>query len=285
MEPADLERLIEGARAASVEADGPDGVALRTVPFEALRELARSAGASMGEAERALLSRGLVPRRYARNIGTLGMAGQLRVLESKVAVFGLGGLGGFIAELLARLGVGRLVLVDGDRFSDDNLNRQTLSSTENLGEPKAEAAAGRIAAINPSVDTEVHCRRVGREEMEKVLDGCDVAMDALDNVPSRLELEKACAARGIPLVHGAIAGLAGQVMTVFPGDPGLRALYPGEMEHGVELATGNPASTPALVAALEVNEAVKVIAGIGQPLRNRLLFIDTENDQFEIADM
>lgn len=285
MELVKMEELIEAARAASEEEAGPEGEALRAVPFEAMRELARTAGMSMGEAERAVLSQGLVPRRYLRNIGTLGLEGQLRMLESRVAVFGLGGLGGSIAELLARLGVGGMVLVDGDRFSDDNLNRQALSHTGNLGAWKAEAAAERIAAINPSVIFEVRRQRVGRVEMEQALGGCDVAMDALDSVPSRLELEEACAARGVPLVHGAIAGFAGQVMTIFPGDRGLRAIYPGEMEHGVELATGNPASTPAVVAALEVNEAIKIITGAGEPLRNRLLFIDIENDQFEITNM
>ncbi len=285
MDPVKMEELIEGARAASEEEAGPDGEALRAVPFEAMQELARTAGASMGEAERAVLAQGLVPRRYLRNIGTLGLEGQLLMLESRVAVFGLGGLGGSIAELLARLGVGGMVLVDGDRFSDDNLNRQALSHTGNLGAWKAEVAAERIAVINPSVMFEVRRQRAGRTEMEQALAGCDVAMDALDSVPSRLELEKACAALGVPLVHGAIAGFAGQVMTVFPGDHGLRAIYPGDMKYGVELATGNPASTPAVVAALEVNEAVKIITGIGEPLRNRLLFIDIENNQFEITNM
>jgi molybdopterin/thiamine biosynthesis adenylyltransferase len=89
----------------------------------------------------------------------------------------------------------------------------------------------------------------------------------------------------VPLVHGAIAGFAGQVMTVFPGDPGLRLLYRGDQEHGVELATGNPAATPVVVAALQVNEVVKLITGIGEPLRHRLLFLDTESNLYEITEM
>lgn len=226
-----------------------------------------------------------MPRRYLRNLGTIGMQGQLRLLESRVAVFGLGGLGGTVAELLARLGIGGLMLVDGDRFSDDNLNRQILSTPDNLGAWKAEAAARRVSAVNPAVDTRSLNKRVARLEMEDAIEGCDVAVDALDSIPSRLELQGACAARGVPFVHGAIAGFSGQVMTVFPGDAGVSLLYGEGQEHGIELATGNPATTPAIVAALQVKEVVKVITGIGEPLRHRLLFINTEDDLYEIIEM
>jgi molybdopterin-synthase adenylyltransferase len=183
------------------------------------------------------------------------------------------------------MGIGGLVLVDGDRFSDDNLNRQILSDTTNLGAWKAETAARRISVVNPAVECMVRNQRVGRAEMEEVLAGCDVAVDALDNIPSRLELQEACAARDIPFVHGAIAGFSGQVMTVFPGDAGLCLLYSGEHEHGIELTTGNPASTPAIVAALQVKEVIKIIVGLGELLRHRILFLDTETNLYEITEI
>ncbi len=283
----ELKRRRELAGRLRAAAGEPDagGAGAPAVPFDAMRSLAREESVALGDLERLALREGLVPARYRRNLGTIGMEGQLRLLEARAAVFGLGGLGGTVAELLARMGVGGLVLVDCDRFSDDNLNRQVLSAPQNLGEWKAEVAAERVAAVNPAVAAEAHCLRAGRREMEGLLAGCAVAVDALDNIPSRFELQAACAARGVPLVHGAVAGFCGQVMTVLPGDAGVGLLYREGEEHGVETATGNPAATPAVVAALQVQEVVKVVTGVGEPLRNRLLFVDVEGDLYEITEM
>jgi molybdopterin/thiamine biosynthesis adenylyltransferase len=285
MEGREREELLTSLRSVAETLTEPDGKELNAVSFTALQALALQVGVSMRDLEKLSLQEGIIPRRYLRNLGTIGREGQLRMLEARAAVFGQGGLGGTISELLARMGIGGLVLVDGDRFSDDNLNRQILSDTANLGAWKAATAAQHISAVNPAVECMVLNQRVGRAEMEEALAGCDVAVDALDNIPSRLELQEACAARGVPFVHGAIAGFAGQVMTVFPGDAGLCLLYQGDQEHGIEIATGNPASTPAVVAALQVSEVVKIIVGPGELLRNRILFLDTETNFYEITDM
>lgn len=285
MEARKREGLVRELMAASEALAGPEGPGPAAVSFASMQSLALREGVAQGDLERLALSEGFMPRRYLRNLGTIGIRGQLRLLESSVAVFGLGGLGGFVVELLARLGIGSLVLVDGDRFSDDNLNRQVLSAPANLGAWKAEAAAQRVSAVNQAVAVRLLKERVARLEMEDALEGCDLAVDALDNIPSRLDLQSACAARGVPFVHGAIAGFSGQVMTVFPGDAGMSLLYQEGQEHGVELATGNPATTPAIVAALQAQEAVKVITGIGEPLRHRLLFLNTEENLYEIIEM
>jgi molybdopterin/thiamine biosynthesis adenylyltransferase len=253
--------------------------------LESASLLAREAGLSLGEVERAALEAEVMPRRYLRNLGTLGWQGQLRLLDSGVAVFGLGGLGGMVLELLARMGVGRLVAVDGDRFSEDNLNRQLLSRSDNLGSAKAAAAAERVNAVNPAVELRALEAMADEESMQELAAGCAAAVDALDNIPSRLQLQEACRRLGIPMVHGAIAGFSGQVTTVFPGDPGLRLLYPQGGDRGIERVTGNPAATPALVAALEVAEVVKLLTGLGEPLRNRLLFLDTETNTFELTEL
>lgn len=268
----ELSRFLESM---SREAGG-----FRVVPMEAVREAARRAKVSPLEMERSCLEAGLVPARYHRNMGTLGIRGQLRLLSSCVGVCGLGGLGGHVAEFLARYGVGRLILVDGDLFEENNLNRQVLCRESDLGRPKAGRAEERVREVNSSLEVNAHQLLVNPENVTRVFSGAEVVVDALDNIPSRLALQEGCARLGIPMVHGAIAGHSGQVMTIYPGDPGLRELYPGEAERGIEVLEGNPPTTPALVAALQAQEAVKVLCG-GETIRNGFLFLDTSSNIFQ----
>lgn len=271
--------LVELLRKASREEGG-----FRVVPQVALREAAEQAGIAPLEAEMACLEAGLVPARYQRNMGTLGMEGQLRLLRSCVGVCGLGGLGGYVAEILARYGVGHLVLVDGDAFEENNLNRQLLCREADIGRSKAERASERVREINSSIRVTAHRLLVTPENVAEVFYGSEVVVDALDNIPSRLVLEEGCARLGVPMVHGAIAGYAGQVMTVYPGDPGLRELYGGGGERGVEVMEGNPPTTPALVATLQAQEAVKVICG-GETIRHGFLFMDTSTNIFQFIPL
>ena len=262
----------------------PGGDDLPKITLEATRRLAAKTGVSPLEVETAALECGVVPLRYGLNVGTIGVEGQLKLLRSCMGVCGLGGLGGHVAESLARFGVGRLVLVDGDAFEEQNLNRQVLCREEDLGRPKVARAAERVAAINSSLAVVTHQLFVGVEEVPRVFEGAALVIDALDTVSSRLALEEGCARLGIPLVHGAIAGNSGQVMTVFPGDPGLRALYAPAGDRGVETMEGNPPTTPALVAALQVQEAVKIVCG-GEPLRNGFLLVDTAANLYQFIPL
>ncbi len=259
------------------------GEGLLSIDGVSLRDIAQRHGISLREAEIAALERGVVPVRYLRNVGVLGMEGQWRLLRSCVGVCGLGGLGGFAVELLARLGIGHLILADGDVFAEHNLNRQLLCTQENLGVHKVEASARRINEVNPAVEVTIH--RFFFQGQEGFFRGAEVVVDALDQIPSRLALQDHCAELGIPMVHGAIAGLTGQVMTVFPGDLGLAALYPPGVERGMEQETGNPSFTPALVASLQVAEVVKVLCGLGDPIRNGFLFLDLEEGRFEFIPL
>jgi molybdopterin/thiamine biosynthesis adenylyltransferase len=263
---------ISAAIKRSAAKDRDSGLLLITL--EQVRRLASQFAVPAREVEVAALEAGVVPLRYRRNIGTLGVEGQLKLLGSCVGVCGLGGLGGHVAALLARFGVGRLILADGDVFEEDNLNRQSFCGERDLGRPKAELAAERVAAINSSLDVTVHHRFLREEDMRVVFSGAALAIDALDTVSSRLALQRACAALGIPMVHGAIAGDCGQVMTVFPGDVGLEALYASGEDRGVEVVEGNPPTTPALVASVQAQEAVKIICG-GELLRHGFLLMDT----------
>jgi molybdopterin/thiamine biosynthesis adenylyltransferase len=263
-----------------------DGV--RVVRRQSVRDLAAANGCSIREVELAALEAGVVPWRYVRNVGTIGLDGQAKLLRSTAAVAGLGGLGGYVTEALARMGVGRLILIDGDVFEEHNFNRQLLSGEAKLGIPKADAARRRVAEVNSAVEVTAHAAMLARESLPQLLEGADVVVDALDRLPVRLVLQEGVQALGIPLVHGSVAGFLGQVMTIFPGDPGLRALYggAGELpERGLEAQLGTPAATPMAVAAWEAQEVVKVLTGCGEPLRNRLLVMDMETGSVDFLQL
>jgi len=238
--------------------------------------------------EIAALEEGVVPQRYLRNMGSLAIAGQLKLLRGKALLVGAGGLGGTIAQLLARMGLGALIMADGDSFSEDNLNRQAFSSEQNVGQSKLQVAKTVIAQINAATEVELYEGFVQERELASLIKGVDVAIDALDNMPTRFLLEKACKEARVPLVHGAVAGFSGQVTVIFPEDIGFRIIY-GEAqnvpEKGVEVELGNLAGIVTAVASLQVQEAVKIITGLGRPLRNRLLFLDSLNGAAEIIQL
>jgi molybdopterin/thiamine biosynthesis adenylyltransferase len=265
-------------RELAVEAKDSRGEALRTISLAHVQELAAEAGLSRRDVEIQALRARVLPRRYMRSLGTVGWEGQLALLQSTVGIVGAGGLGGWIIEGLARMGVGRLIVIDGDVFDENNLNRQAFCRESDLGRPKAEAARQRVAEVNAAVEVVAHVVRVGEEQMVELLQRASVLVDALDALPTRLALQRAARRLRVPMVHGAIAGYVGQVMTIFPEDAGLYGLYGDEHvpEHGIETQWGNPAATPMMVAAWEVQEVVKLLTGRGEPLRHRLLFMDAE---------
>jgi molybdopterin/thiamine biosynthesis adenylyltransferase len=230
---------------------------------------------------------GRMPERYLRNFGTIGIAGQIRLLNAKVAIIGAGGLGGHVIELLARQGVGCLVVVDGDCFVSHNLNRQILATEQTLGMNKAEAAAARVAIVNPDVEITSVPKMLDSVNAPELLPGMDVIVDALDTISSRRMLLQIAQKYRIPLVHAAIAGFTGQVATVLPDDHGIHALFARETgsDRGIESHLGNPATTPAMAAALQAQEVVKLITGVGQTLSGQLLYFDLEYNLFEVIKL
>jgi molybdopterin-synthase adenylyltransferase len=234
------------------------------------------------EVEDAALASGLMPSRYRRNRNTISITEQLKLFRSRVAIIGCGGIGGYVIEQLARLGVGTIVAIDPDVFEEHNLNRQSLSTVESLGCPKVEVAVSRVAETNPAV-TVVPVRAAftvgnGRELLQK----SQVVVDALDSIPARLALCQTCADLGIPLIHGAIAGWYGQVTTQLPGDDTLQRLYSRWVEgKGAEQHLGNPSFTPALVASIETAEVCKALLGVGKTLHSRKVSINLLDMTFE----
>jgi molybdopterin-synthase adenylyltransferase len=227
---------------------------------------------------------GICPYRYLRNRETLSLEEQLTLADSRVAVVGAGGLGGSVISLLGRTGVGRLVVIDSDVFDETNLNRQAFSNTENLGKPKAEEARSQMKRINPGVEVTIFHTRLDRTNGKELLAGCRVAVDALDNAESRLVLEEATQALGIPLVHGALAGFEGQIMSLLPGDQGLRRIYGkgtggSENPNRPEAVLGVPGITPALIAAFQTMEVIKILLNRGSLFRNTMVYLDLERGE------
>ena len=233
-------------------------------------------------AEELILQNGYLPARYQRNQQMISTEQQLKLFQSKVAVIGCGGLGGYILEELARLGIGQITAIDPDIFEEHNLNRQLLATIELLGTSKADAAAKRIAEINPAVRISAVNAAFDPERGPEMLAGIELVIDAVDNIPTRLELAEICSRLNIPLVHGAIAGWYAQVATIYPGDGTLQKLYANwTAGKGIESGLGNPSFTPAVAASLQVAEACKVLLGQGRVLRNSMLSINLLDIQFD----
>ena len=223
--------------------------------------------------------------RYERNFPTFSREDFECIQKAAVCVVGCGGLGGYIIEMLARVGISSLTLIDGDSFEASNQNRQILSTEDNLGTPKAEAAAARVRLINKNVEVTCHPAFLTAENGSILLGDADLVVDALDNIPARLLLQALCREKNIPLIHGAIGGWSAQVSTVFPGDDTLTRLFAAEKGHDSKIL-GNPSFTPALTAAIQVSEALKVITGKKEALlRNKLLYIDLFSNEFFTLDI
>jgi molybdopterin/thiamine biosynthesis adenylyltransferase len=247
-------------------------------------EIGRVCRYPLREVYRQALRLGFCPCRYLRNREILSLQEQLKLADSRVTVVGAGGLGGSVLSLLARVGVGHLVVVDSDVFDETNLNRQAFCHVDNLGKPKAEEARRQLERINPSVEVTAHATRLDPTNGKDILAGSQVVVDALDNVESRLALDEVARSLGIPLVHGALAGFEGQVMTIFPGDRGLRQIYGDKREKTdafarPEAVLGVPGITPSLIATFQAMEVLKILLNRGSVFRNGMAYMDLESGE------
>jgi len=215
-----------------------------------------------------LLKQGIWPRRFSRNRGVLKDEEQAALLESKAVVIGCGGLGGHVSTLLARLGLGALVLCDYDCFEESNLNRQLFSRETNLGRNKAKAAAEEISSLASHIEITVWPEAATASNLPEIIRGSTIVMDCLDTIAARLELETASHNAGLPFVYGAIAGEEGFAMVTRPGEVGLSALYGDQPEteaKNAEKRLGVPTITPSSLACLQVHLAVKTLLGREPP--------------------
>jgi molybdopterin/thiamine biosynthesis adenylyltransferase/rhodanese-related sulfurtransferase len=225
--------------------------------------------------------------RYSRHllIPEVGVEGQTKLLGSRVLLIGAGGLGSPSSLYLAAAGVGTLGIIDDDRVDASNLQRQIAHSTETLGEWKVDSAKRTLEALNPDVDVVTYKERLTSENVERILaDGWDVIVDGADNFPTRYLVNDASVWHDVPVVHGSIYRFEGQVTVFKPGDgPCYRCLFPTPPppELAPSCAEGGVLGVlPGIVGALQANEAIKLLLGIGEPLVGRLLLFDALATEF-----
>ncbi len=250
---------VEFLKAAAVEGD--------LISLTVYERAARKFSLTFREIEELILKNGLFPLRYQRQRSLLADQGQLRLLRSRVAVVGCGGLGGYIFEMLVRLGVGCLLVIDPDFFVESNLNRQILATTTTLGCCKAEVAKERGSIVNPVVTVETLNQSFQSERGIQSLASCDLVFDALDSIPSRLQLAELCSFHNLFLIHGAVDGWYGQVAPIAPASETMAQIYPRAAPKvpstGLEKPVGNLSPTVNAVAALQVS------AGLAQLLETQ----------------
>lgn len=259
-----------------------DGMLPWAVEVQAVKEFSLS----FREIEMAALAAKIVPARYLRNRNTLSLEDQMSLLKSHVAIIGCGGLGGYTIEMLARLGIGKMTVIDPDTFEEHNLNRQILCTINVLGMPKVEVAQARIREINPAVEVITLRAAFSKDQGPGMLQGVQVVVDGLDSILARIHLAQVCDAMGIPLIHGSIGGWYGQITTQMPGQHTVQEIfhdYSGE--DGIEKTLGNPSFSPALIASLQAAEACKVLLGMGHCLTRRMLFFNMLDMEMETLDL
>ncbi|HEY1560866.1 MAG TPA: molybdopterin-synthase adenylyltransferase MoeB [Caulobacteraceae bacterium] len=214
--------------------------------------------------------------RYARHLvlREVGGQGQQALKRARVLIVGAGGLGAPAALYLAAAGIGALRIVDPDAVELSNLQRQVLFETGDVGAPKVEAAARRLAALNPNVAIEPVMGRLVADNAPGLVVGCDLVLDGTDSFETRLTVNAACVAAGVPLVSGAIGRWTGQV-GVFAGQPCYRCLVP-EIPPDAETCTavGVLGALAGVIGSVMAVEAIKLIAGAGEALTGRLLVYD-----------
>ena len=216
--------------------------------------------------------------RYARHIvlRELGGAGQRRLRAARVLVVGAGGLGAPVLLYLAAAGVGRITVADDDDVGVSNLQRQVIFTTDDIGAPKAEAAAAALTRLNPHVAVTPLLRRVNADDSALVA-GHDLVLDGTDSFASRQAVNAACVAAGVPLLSGAIGQWEGQVTLFDParGGPCMACLFPQAPERDAPCAeAGVIGALPGVIGSIMALEAIKHLTGAGQGLRRRMMIFD-----------
>jgi sulfur-carrier protein adenylyltransferase/sulfurtransferase len=219
-------------------------------------------------------------RRYSRHliIPDVGMAGQKRMKNAKVLVVGAGGLGSPALMYLAAAGIGTLGIVDFDVVEESNLQRQVIHGQSDVGRSKAESARDSVTEINPLVDVVLHTERLDSSNAMEIFADYDLVVDGTDNFATRYLVNDACVLLGKPYVWGSIYRFDGQA-SVFWSEygPCYRCLYPEPPPPGMvpSCAEGGVLGVLcASIGSIQVNEAIKVIAGIGEPIVGRLMIYD-----------
>ncbi len=218
--------------------------------------------------------------RYSRQmlLAEIGGEGQEKLKRVRVAVAGIGGLGSVVSLYLTAAGLGSIRIIDHDKVSLSDLNRQVLYTSEDVGRSKVDAARERLTSLNPEVNIEAVSDEVTSDSVIKLVAECNLIVDGMDSLPARYVLNHASVQLGIPLFHGAVYGFEGRAMTVIPGKtPCLRCLYSDTVPAEETPVLG---TTPAVIGCIQATEVVKYVIGAGDLLLNRLLIYDGLGSSF-----
>jgi molybdopterin/thiamine biosynthesis adenylyltransferase len=218
----------------------------------------------------------------------LGEEGQRRLQEARVVVVGAGGLGTVSSLFLALAGVGYLRLIDQDTVEIVNLHRQILYTVDDLQYPKVEAAAERLAKINPLLEVDPVGENVNAGNVEKLLSGVDCVVDGLDNMFTRYLVNRACVKLKVPYVFGAAIGLEGNLSVFSPPEtPCFECVMPNLSDADLQTCNtrGVLGATPGIIGSMQAMEAIKLLAGIGSPLKGKLMVCDFSDLSFATVDV
>ncbi len=209
--------------------------------------------------------------RYDRQmmINDFGEDGQEKLKKSRVLITGVGGLGSAAAYYLTAAGVGSLRIVDRDQVDLSNLNRQILHWEPDLDRPKVESAKEKLSKLNSWTDLDIRQDEINEETLPRLMDGCDLVLDGLDNFPTRYLVNQQILRQEIPFIYGGILGMMGMATMILPGQtPCLRCLFPQAPPPQKFPVLG---TTPGIIGLIEANEAIKYLVGFGKLLTGRLL--------------
>jgi molybdopterin/thiamine biosynthesis adenylyltransferase len=223
--------------------------------------------------------------RYDRQIviDGLGREGQERLKRARVVIAGSGGLGSAVSMYLVAAGVGTIRLIDHDKVELSNLNRQVLHWDKDVGRRKVVSASEKLSSLNPGVTIEAVDETINEGNVERLVAGFDMIVDAMDNFPVRLMLNKAALDRNIPFFYGGVHGFEGRAMTIIPGRTAcLKCVYHGSIPGDKIPVIG---ATPAIIGSIQATEVIKYIVGIGELLADTLLVyngLDMEFTRFRV---
>jgi molybdopterin-synthase adenylyltransferase len=212
--------------------------------------------------------------RYDRQImiREVGQEGQEKLKRSRVVIAGAGGLGSPVALYLTAAGIGRVRMVDHDQVTLSNLNRQVLHWEEDIGRNKVDSAEKKLRSLNSEVEIEAMAETIKEDNVSMLVDGCDVIVDAMDNLRTRYILNRCAVEKHLPFIHGAVTGFEGRIMTILPGETAcLRCMYRGPVPEEKFPVMG---VAPAVIGSIQASEVIKYLVGIGKLLTDRLLIYD-----------
>lgn len=224
--------------------------------------------------------------RYSRQImlPNLGGKGQEKLLGAKVLLIGAGGLGSPCALYLASAGIGKIGIVDSDKVELNNLQRQILHSTQNVGKSKVESAKTRLGAINPDVNVMTYNLRLSSENIMELIKDYDIIVDGSDNFPTRYLVNDACVLAKKPFSHAGIFRFDGQAITILPGESACyRCLFPEPPPPGLVPScqdAGILGAVAGVIGTIQANEVLKYILGIGELLTGKLLVFNALDSSF-----